>query len=127
MQKYDSYTEFIEKEYLVQALKVGVDYDLFWKLNPTSLQPFFEAYTEKQKDNMYMNNNYAWLIGQYVAEAISANFSKSHRYPDKPLKLDLDRDSTEPEKDHSQILAEHFEAMALEVNKTLAEKGGKKK
>lgn len=40
--EYESYSYYIKNILLKEALKVGVDYDLFWKLNPKSLQPFLK-------------------------------------------------------------------------------------
>lgn len=63
---------------------MGVDYDLFWNLNPKSLMPFIKAFELKQKHD----DGAMWELGFYVKLAIASNFSKGAKYPDKPLMAD---------------------------------------
>lgn len=60
---------------------MGVDYELFWTLNPKSLSPFVKAFELKQKYHDFME----WNMGNYILEAIGAVFAKSGgKYPNKP-------------------------------------------
>jgi len=59
---------------------IGVDYELFWTLNPKSLSPFIKAFSLKQK----YDDTVAWNIGKYVRIAIGSCLSKSTKYPTKP-------------------------------------------
>lgn len=59
---------------------IGVDYELFWTLNPKSLSPFIKAFELRQKYDDAM----AWNIGKYVRVAIGSCLSKSVKYPVKP-------------------------------------------
>lgn len=73
--------ETIENDTLPNALMIGVDYDLFWTLNPKSLAPFVKAFKLKQQyDDMV-----SWQSGSYIKMAITASFNKSFKYPNKPL------------------------------------------
>ncbi len=49
---FDSIRQLIEESYLPMALRMGVDYHLFWQLNPRRLQPFVKAYQEEQKRSL---------------------------------------------------------------------------
>lgn len=63
---------------------MGVDYELFWKLNPKTLQPFIKAFEleEERKDV------WAWQQGLYIQVAVASNFNKEVKYPSTPfLKL----------------------------------------
>jgi hypothetical protein len=60
---------------------IGVDYDLFWKLNPKSLEPFIKAFSLKQK----YDDTVAWYSGMYVKMAIASSFNKSAKYPSVPM------------------------------------------
>lgn len=65
---------------LPQALRIGVDYYLFWELNPKELAPFIKAFELKQK----YDDSMAWNIGDYVRMAIGDAFSKRDVYPKNP-------------------------------------------
>lgn len=60
---------------------IGVDYDLFWTLNPKSLSPFIKAFDLKQK----YDDTVAWQQGYYIRMAIASCFDKNAKYPSKPL------------------------------------------
>lgn len=76
--------ESIENDLLPNALMIGVDYELFWTLNPKSLQPFVKAFTLKQKHEDVL----AWKYGAYVRMAIASCFGKNVKYPDSPMMKD---------------------------------------
>lgn len=61
----------------------GVPYELFWHLNPAKMQPFKEAYRKRQE----MNNQFAWMQGLYIQNAVGSLFSNNSKYPDRPLDL----------------------------------------
>jgi hypothetical protein len=71
----------IEDEILPNALMIGVDYDLFWRLNPKSLKPFIKAFTLKQEQEDVLQ----WTLGLYVQRAIGSCFDKNAKYPEKPF------------------------------------------
>lgn len=60
---------------------MGVEYDLFWKLNPKSLTPFIKAFSLKtiQEDRL------AWVTGLYIQRAISSSLNAKAKYPDRPF------------------------------------------
>lgn len=46
---------------------------------------YAEAYNQKEKNKITMIDYNSWLIGVYVAKAISSCFERSCKYPDKPF------------------------------------------
>lgn len=71
----------IEDVMLPNALMIGVDYDLFWTLNPKSLSPFVKAFSLKQK----YDDATAWRTGMYIRLAIASSMDKNSKYPSKPM------------------------------------------
>ena len=69
------------EDILPTALMMGVNYDLFWTLNPKSLTPFIKAFILKQK----YDDTLAWKQGAYIKMAIASSFGKNSKYPQKPL------------------------------------------
>lgn len=67
---------------------IGVDYELFWTLNPKTLSPFIKAFSLRQQ----YDDTLAWNNGRYIALAISSNFSKEQKYPRQPLLKDRNVD-----------------------------------
>lgn len=72
--------------WLKLALKVGVSYDIFWRLNPRKLKPFIEVYSEKVQEEIRVKDYDAWLQGLYIQKAVASvlNGGKA-KYPQKPL------------------------------------------
>lgn len=60
---------------------IGVDYDLFWTLNPKSLSPFVKAFRLRQE----YEDSMAWQLGGYIRMAIASNFNKQAKYPSRPM------------------------------------------
>lgn len=81
---------------------MGVDYELFWTLNPKSLSPFVKAFSLKQE----YNDTLAWQYGMYVRLAIGSSFSKDSKYPSKPLLTKKVADTTmSPEEIKARVMA----------------------
>lgn len=94
-----------------EALAIGVDYVLFWSLNPKRLEPFIEAFKQKMKLRQEEMNVQTWMTGMYVTHAIASCFGKNHQYPNSPISLgDIDA----KEKSRNDALA--FEALAITFN-----------
>lgn len=102
--------EQINDEVLPKALMIGVSYELFWELNPTTLTPFVKAFSLKQQ----YDDTLAWQHGLYVSKAISACFSKQEKYPSKPI-FTSDKKELTPEEKQKQI-RERFLAHAKALN-----------
>lgn len=82
-----------------EALSVGVDYELFWELNPTLLKPFFKAYQLKSDRHMQEESMISYWNGIYVAHAVS--LIGGGKFPNEPLKLfktfeELEKENREP-------------------------------
>lgn len=81
----------IEQEWLPQALAIGVDYNLFWNLNPRKLKPFLKAEKLRQKHQ----NEFMWIMGNYIYDAVSVSVynnlrDKKHRpqkFVEEPFQL----------------------------------------
>lgn len=63
---------------------MGVDYDLFWTLNPKSLDPFIKAFSMKQK----YDNICSWRDGMYIRMAVASVLDSSVKYPTSPIEAD---------------------------------------
>lgn len=59
----------------------GVDYELFWILNPRTLQPFIKAFELKRS----YDDGMAWQNGIYIKMAIASSFDEKCEYPKEPL------------------------------------------
>ena len=112
-----------------QALSAGVEYDLFWRLNPILIKPFFEACSLSQKRQLDMGNTVAWLTGIYMLKAMDACFGKNKRYDDKPIDLRLydksDLDQTEQKavaKKNADAI--RFAEFARQFNKNFSDRKG---
>lgn len=92
-----TYTEQFKKCFPFY-LSIGMTYEQFWE-GDSSLPIFYrQAYEMKQKSENEINNFNAWLQGRYIAEAISACFSKNYNYPDKPYEIEeKNKDKTQDE------------------------------
>jgi len=120
VEKYDTFKEIIENVYLPQALTIGVDYDLFWSLNPRKLQPFVKSFKMKQKIKTEYINFQTWLQGIYFGKALVASLDKNQEYFKEPI----DFQKIKEQKSQEELMAMKFEAWAIAFNQSL-EKGGK--
>lgn len=119
-EKYDTFREIIENVYLPQALTIGVDYDLFWSLNPRKLQPFVKSFKMKQKIKTEYINFQTWLQGIYFGKALVASLDKNQEYFKEPI----DFQKIKEQKSQEELMAMRFEAWSIAFNQSL-EKGGK--
>lgn len=104
-----------------QALAAGIDYKLFWHLNPKKLKPFWEADKIRFQSRMAENEAVSYMNGLYVAKAISACFSKGNKYPDKPIGIfneKTQKEKTEEEKKEARLsLFESLKLMQINFEK----------
>jgi hypothetical protein len=113
--------EHIEEEILPNALMIGVQYELFWTLDPKSLAPFIKAFVLKQK----YDDTCSWQLGMYIQQAIVACFSKSAKYPTKPMTSDKPLTLPKPEtnEERQQRMKANFMRHAMLMNKKLGKDG----
>lgn len=102
------------EETLPNALMMGVDYDLFWTLNPKSLSPFVKAFDLKQK----YDDTLAWKQGAYIKVAIASALDKNAKYPEKPFSMKNENVVMTP-----QQIKEKMMATAEIINTRLTEGG----
>ena len=98
------------EEVLPNALMIGVDYNLFWDLNPKTLSPFVKAFSLKQK----YDDTIAWQHGYYVYCAIGSSFSKNNKYPKTPMFTAKPHEDTPEER--MQLIKERFIRHAKMLN-----------
>lgn len=102
----------IMDEVLPHALTIGVDYDLFWTLNPESLTPFVKAFSLKRQREDSQN----WELGLYIRMAIGSSLDNKIKYPNKPMLIDrLEKEKETPEQRQEQILR-NFETHVAIMN-----------
>jgi len=58
---------------LPNALAIGIEYNLFWKLNPRKIKPFYEAHKIKRK----MLDEEMWCMGAYIHNAVLSAVEKN--------------------------------------------------
>lgn len=95
---------------------MGVDYELFWTLNPKSLSPFVKAFNLKQK----YDDAISWQSGLYIRLAIASALNKQSKYPQKPM-------MSEPVEDKpmtSEEIKNKVMAQATRINAKFGKKGG---
>ena len=93
-------------------MSLGVSEADFWHLTPHKVTLIAEAYNIALKRQMEVDNTIAYLQGAYFTEALMATVgnmlsgksSKTHEYPDKPYKLDLDNENKESEQERQIAL-----------------------
>ena len=119
-EKYDTFREIVENVYLPQALTIGVDYDLFWSLNPRKLQPFVKSFEMKQKIKTEYINYQTWLQGIYFGRALVASLDKNQEYFKEPINFQKIKE----QKSQEELLAMKFEAWSIAFKKK-KKKGGK--
>ena len=85
-------------------MAIGVDYNVFWSLNPRLLKPFVKAYELKRK----MEDEKMWMMGMYVENAVFvavehnlAGRKAKNKYMEKPLLQDIKSDNSEKPKEMS--------------------------
>lgn len=81
---------------------MGVDYELFWTLNPMTLSPFIKAFDLIRKNQ----DTLAWQSGLYVRMAVASLLGKDE-YPKSPLltKADVKEKPMSPEEIKSRVMA----------------------
>lgn len=68
-----------EKEWLPQALKIGISYHDFWSMNPHIIKFYAEQYRNKRNEEDLKQ----WQLGQYITAAV--NTIAKGKYPKKPM------------------------------------------
>lgn len=98
--------EQINEEILPYALMIGVDYELFWVLNPKSLKPFVKAFNLQTKHEDMI----AWQSGIYIRMAVASVMDKNVKYPKTPL-MSKDVVTKSPKQIQEEIKQKMFERM----------------
>ncbi len=89
----------------------------FRNLNPRIMYAYQDAYIEQKKQEMQMLDVAAFYNGLYMQQAIASCFSKSAKYPKKPL-------SFMEKKQESLSDTEKFKLWIAEFNRKFDENQG---
>lgn len=73
--------------YLPAAIKYGISYDDFWKMNPRIMEIYQKGYMDEVKQKQQLMNYQAWLNNQYTMMAIGSAFNRKNKYPKKPFEF----------------------------------------
>ena len=111
----------LEREWLPQALVMGIDKDELGRLSPAGLEPYLKAQELRQKQKLEELNLQSWMTGLYITHALACAFSPGSQYPAAPFALFADE--TPPE-ERSRREAELFAAYASEYNAQIKQKEG---
>jgi hypothetical protein len=95
---------------------MGVDYELFWTLNPKSLSPFTKAFSLKQK----YDDSMAWQSGVYIRMAIVSSLNKEAKYPKRPMMADKVKEKGMS----SEEIKNRVMAQSQKINAKFEKKGG---
>ena len=89
------------------ALKLGISYFDFWKMNPRILAEYQKVKLEDEEKELYKMKVSAWYHGIYQISAIQAALEpKKCHYPDCPKYEDKDEDKVEKEDEENADLIE---------------------
>ena len=108
---------------LPQALKLGITYDEFWRMNPRLLDIYGKVYRDKLEDK----DREMWILGSYFRDALISTVgnmfkskgSKTIEYPKTPYmqseefkRLNNNQELTEEEKiEQTKILFGQLQIM----------------
>lgn len=87
---------------------IGVDYDVFWGLDPKTLEPFTKAFRLK----MELQDSTNYQLGAYVRLAILSSMEKKVKYPKAPI-------FTERKKNSNTMTAEEIRNKMMQTMKTM--------
>lgn len=89
---YQSARELFEKNWLPDALAIGISYHDFWHMNPHIIKIIAEGYQKK----MRLQDEQAWRMGIYVQSAVAtavehnlAGRKAKSKYFEKPMLQDV--------------------------------------
>lgn len=86
---------------------MGVEYDLFWTLNPKSLEPFIEAFSiQREYDDLV-----SWREGMYIRLAVASILDSKSEYPKEPFGMDNEPETAEDRE--TQIRNRFLEQMVV--------------
>lgn len=97
---------------LPNALMIGVEYDLFWTLNPKSFASFVKAFELKREYQDYNN----WSLGMYIRSAVASVLDSKNKYPETPL-------TQKPKVDVNKAVRERIIAKAISINSRFRKEG----
>lgn len=110
--------EFIENEFLLPALSIGISEDVFWKQSPKSIKLYFKAYQMAKEREWKETEQKAWLMGVYVKQAIATSvfaaglYDGKHKLPDYPQCPHTNFENNSNEMSEKELEAQRLRAYA---------------
>lgn len=96
-----------------EAIKCGVPFDIFWKLNPKKFKRYSTFFIENYRHQQKEIDLRGWINGEYVMAAIGGAF-KPNSYPKKPrLEASVSTGSEKPTEEQIQKERDAFVARLL--------------
>ena len=82
--------EFIENEFLLPCLEIGMPESVFWDKTPKRLTVYFTAFQRRKENEMKRWSQQMWEMGVYMKAAIATSvfpaglYDGKHKLPDYP-------------------------------------------
>lgn len=96
-----------------EAIKCGVPFETFWKLNPKKFKRYSTFFVENYRHQQKEIDMRGWINGEYVLEAIGGAF-KPNSYPKQPYLAKSDANGSEkPTEEQIQKERDAFVAKLL--------------
>ena len=82
--------EFIENEFLLPCLEIGMPESVFWEKTPKRLTVYFKAFQNRKENEFKRWSQQMWEMGIYMKKAIATSvfpvglYDGKHNLPDYP-------------------------------------------
>ena len=96
-----------------ESIKYGMSYNQFWFDDPQLYYVYEEAYQEKLKDKLKIQDILNWQSAYYIRLATGSCLDGKCKFPDKPMFFAKEEEKPKTVYD----MLERFKGMVAEVNK----------
>lgn len=106
--------DFIENEYLLPCLEIGMQEDVFWNKTPKQLTIYFKAYNNIKEKEVKRWSQQMWEMGLYVKAAIATSvfpvglYDCKHKLGDYPKCPHINFENTTNEQDEQWVKNERL-------------------
>ena len=111
-------TSFIENEFLLPCLEIGMDYDVFWNRTIHEINLCFKAYSNKKENEAKRWSQKMWEMGLYVKNAIMTSvvpvglYDGKSKIPDYPKCPHTENENNSNELDEQWVKNERLRCYA---------------
>ena len=112
-------TDFIENEFLLPCLEIGVPESVFWEKTPKGLTIYFTAYRNSKEREIKRWSQQMWEMGMYVKAAIATSvfpaglYDGKHKLPDYPKCPHTEFENSSGEQDEQWVKNERMRCFAF--------------